>query len=176
MKLLQLLACLIAVVLCRDGVWKRWKEGQRVYYYENESKEFFLPAARFCREKDSQLVVINSRQENQWIWANRRSGKHYWIGFVYDKHASGSHKYQWLDGSSYVYNNWHNEPSNHEGESRLGIIRSDRSGQWNTEWLHRQDYAWTVRSQEKNKPKKIKSLVPTFGRVLVFICHNVDQQ
>ena len=134
MKLLQLLACLLAAALCQKGVWKRWKEGGKVYFFEYDHKDQFIPAREYCQERDSELVVINTAKENAWIWMNRRPGKHYWIGFVFDDEQRGYQKNQWIDGSSYGYNNWHKYPSSYRLQGRIGVMLHNRYGQWDSDF------------------------------------------
>ena len=129
-----LLSCAALAPRNVGGTWKQWRKGQRVYFYETSEEEYWTDALEDCREKDATLLVINSREENVWVWANRRTRRSYWMGFYYDHKLENRYKRQWVDGASMIYQNWRESPE--PPHFRLGYLPENRGGRWETEKKH----------------------------------------
>ena len=65
---------------CPDG-WKIFEDS--CYFYHDTSIDL-MDARRFCKEQDSQVLVINSEEENRFI-ANSFGGEPVWLGMWLDK-------------------------------------------------------------------------------------------
>ena len=135
MRLLLLLYHIMAVSGGIRGFWRRWSEGQKVYYYQYGEKKYYSSARGDCRKRDADLLVINSRAENDWIWRNRRTGKSYWIGFYYN-YAFENPKYQWVDGANVGFRRFDNDPPDDE-VFRYGYLHKEKNGRWSTEVKHK---------------------------------------
>ncbi|XP_049454404.1 macrophage mannose receptor 1-like [Epinephelus fuscoguttatus] len=89
-----------------DG-WLEWRGFQ--YYFESRSKAM-EEARRFCQNRHSELVTINSEAESVFLWKrmSRNNGdRPYWIGLNVDLDGT----FGWMDGSPMVFQRWdENQP------------------------------------------------------------------
>uniref|UniRef100_A0A8C9WZM9 Mannose receptor, C type 1b n=1 Tax=Sander lucioperca TaxID=283035 RepID=A0A8C9WZM9_SANLU len=87
-----------------DG-WLEWNGTQ---YYINKMPMAMEEARRFCQQRHSDLVTINSEAESVFLWkqVSRIHGS-YWIGLNVDLDRT----YGWMDGSPVVFTRWdENQP------------------------------------------------------------------
>ncbi|XP_063779638.1 collectin-12 [Pseudophryne corroboree] len=108
-----------------------WRNFTDKCYYFSSGKDIFDDAKLFCEEKGAMLVVIESKEEQQFI-KKQSSGKgNFWIGLT-DKEEENVWK--WLDGTIPIFTNWKvGQPDNWTpemgpGENCAGLIYS---GLWN---------------------------------------------
>ncbi|XP_030299937.1 collectin-12 [Calypte anna] len=114
-----------------NGCSRHWKNYTEKCYYFSVEREIFEEAKLFCEEKESRLVIINNKEEQQWI-KRQISGKgSFWIGLT---DSEKENEWRWLDGSLPVYTNWKSgQPDNWShghgpGEDCAGLIYA---GLWN---------------------------------------------
>ncbi|KAL7855606.1 hypothetical protein AOLI_G00192100 [Acnodon oligacanthus] len=70
-----------------------WKTFRNSYYYVSTVRKTWAEARQDCRERGADLVVINSREEQKFIYTE---DQYVWIGLS-DRHAEG--EWKWVDGS-----------------------------------------------------------------------------
>ncbi|KAG2458220.1 COL12 protein, partial [Polypterus senegalus] len=102
----------------------------KCYYFSTEG-QMFEEAKKLCGEKSSTMVIINDKDEQQWV-KKQVSGKGYfWIGLTDQEKEN---EWKWIDGTTPTYVNWkEGQPDNwshgHEhGEDCAGLIHG---GLWN---------------------------------------------
>lgn len=63
-----------------------WKEFEDSCYFQEPEKVFFSEAKRLCKNRDAQVVTINSEEENQFVarWLSE-VGKYGWLGMTRDE-------------------------------------------------------------------------------------------
>ncbi|XP_037537284.1 macrophage mannose receptor 1-like [Nematolebias whitei] len=88
-----------------DG-WLEWKENQYFFNKENLAME---DAQKFCKQKHSDLVTINSQAENTFLRQQMKRNSSnlyfasYWIGLTLDFDKT----IQWMDGSPVLFTRWY---------------------------------------------------------------------
>ncbi|KAM4704665.1 collectin-12 isoform 1-T1 [Rhinophrynus dorsalis] len=114
-----------------------WKNFTDKCYYFSTGQEIFDDAKLSCEEKGAILVVIENKEEQQFL-KKQTSGKgNFWIGLT---DSDEENVWKWLDGTTPNYTNWKTgQPDNwsHQlgpGEDCAGLIYS---GLWND--FHCQD-------------------------------------
>ncbi|KAL6466573.1 hypothetical protein MHYP_G00243770 [Metynnis hypsauchen] len=75
------------------GEKEGWKKFGSSHYYISTEKKSWSAARQACREKGADLVVINSREEQEFIY---KENKYVWIGLS-DAESEG--RWKWVDGS-----------------------------------------------------------------------------
>uniref|UniRef100_H3B614 Collectin-12 n=1 Tax=Latimeria chalumnae TaxID=7897 RepID=H3B614_LATCH len=108
--------------------WKNFKD--KCYYFSTE-EDTFDEAIKFCEERSSIMVIINDREEQQWLKKQINGKGSFWIGLT---DRVKENEWVWLDGTPLNYTNWKmGQPDNwnhgHEpGEDCAGVIYA---GSWN---------------------------------------------
>ncbi|XP_053570940.1 collectin-12 isoform X2 [Bombina bombina] len=133
-----------------------WKNFTNKCYYFSIGKDIFDDAKLFCEEKGSMLVVIETKEEQQFLKAQTNSRGSFWIGLT---DAKEENVWKWLDGTLPNFKNWkEGQPDNwnHEnggpGEDCAGLIYS---GLWND--FHCQDFNNFICEKDKDKDSDIFS-------------------
>lgn len=96
--------------------------------------EDWCAARENCRKFDSELVKIESKDENQFIKTEYfRTGDRYWIGLS-DLNNDG--KWKWTDGTGLTgYKNWGSgQPKNSNGQQCITIQKVNHDGWYDGEW------------------------------------------
>ncbi|KAM9308345.1 collectin-12 [Gastrophryne carolinensis] len=108
-----------------------WRNFTDKCYYFSSGKELFDEAKTFCEDKGSMLVVIETKEEQQFIKKQTNGKGNFWIGLT-DKDEEKVWK--WLDGTLPSFTNWKpGQPDNWApelgpGEDCAGMIYA---GLWN---------------------------------------------
>ncbi|XP_068021554.1 collectin-12 isoform X1 [Melanerpes formicivorus] len=114
-----------------NGCSPHWKNYTEKCYYFSVEREIFEEAKVFCEERSSHLVIINNKEEQQWIKRQIFGKGSFWIGLT---DSEKENEWRWLDGSLPVYKNWKTgQPDNWShghgpGEDCAGLIYA---GLWN---------------------------------------------
>ncbi|KAM9450010.1 CD209 antigen-like protein C [Clarias gariepinus] len=85
------------------------------YFMFNERKNW-IESRQYCREKGADLVIINSREEQEFIIEQLGDNNGTWIGLS-DREREG--KWKWVDGTllTSITMYWHKEEPNDEGNN-----------------------------------------------------------
>ncbi|XP_036405230.1 CD209 antigen-like protein E [Megalops cyprinoides] len=84
-----------------------WKEFNSTLYYVSSGVRTWSDSQQDCRERGAHLVIINSREEQEFINGLR---KNVWIGLT-DSKTEGTWK--WVDGTTLTTEYWQSgQPSN----------------------------------------------------------------
>ncbi|XP_075441361.1 collectin-12 isoform X2 [Ascaphus truei] len=108
-----------------------WKNFTDKCYYFSTGKDIFEDAKHLCEEKSAVLVILESKEEQQFIKKQTNGKGNFWIGLT---DAEDENMWKWLDGTMPNYTNWKaGQPDNwsHDlgpGEDCAGLINS---GLWN---------------------------------------------
>ncbi|XP_037388699.1 CD209 antigen-like protein C [Pygocentrus nattereri] len=105
--------------------WKKY--GSRYYYFSAEEKSW-NESRQDCRERRADLVIINSREEQEFI---KKGSRDVWIGLS-DEEIEG--KWKWVDGSALTTEFWMSgEPNNANGgeDCAVFLLCSPTMKTWN---------------------------------------------
>ncbi|KAK2865584.1 hypothetical protein Q7C36_001640 [Tachysurus vachellii] len=115
----------------------RWTLFRSSFYYVSAEKKNWFESRDECRNKGADLVIIKSREEQDFVDA-LRSGKSAWIGLS-DRVTEGTWK--WVDNTSLNTSYWWSqEPNNLNGDEDCAEIATvpddgrpvtDGSNTWN---------------------------------------------
>ncbi|KAK2871165.1 hypothetical protein Q8A67_023692 [Cirrhinus molitorella] len=100
----------------------RWKFHQSGLYYFSSEKNSWTESRRYCTERGANLIIINSKEEQDFVkkWSDKNK---FWIGLT-DSDVEGTWK--WVNGSTLTSGFWGSgEPNGHRGEN---CALSDSSG------------------------------------------------
>ncbi|XP_068093335.1 collectin-12 isoform X2 [Hyperolius riggenbachi] len=126
-----------------------WRNFTDKCYYFSSGKDIFDDAKLFCEEKGSMLVVIDTKDEQQFIKKQTNGRGNFWIGLT-DKEEENVWK--WMDGSMPSFTNWKPgqpdnwTPESGPGEDCAGLIYS---GLWND--FHCEDFNNFICEKPKDK-------------------------
>ncbi|XP_048343469.1 hepatic lectin-like [Sphaerodactylus townsendi] len=106
---------------------RQWEYFNRTCYYFSLEKLSWMQAKSRCDEQQSQLVVIKSMAEQNFIQTRTRNER-YWIGLT-DRDTEGV--WRWVDESDYYSNFVYWKP----GEPNDSLRNEDCAHVWNNgEW------------------------------------------
>ncbi|XP_052441457.1 C-type lectin domain family 2 member B-like [Carassius gibelio] len=104
-----------------------WKCHQSSLYYFSYEMKNWDESRRYCRERKADLIIINNRQEHDFV-NNICGSDHFWIGLT-DVEVEG--RWKWVDGSTLTSGFWASgEPNNsqttiRETKTVLTLIHQD---------------------------------------------------
>uniref|UniRef100_A0A3B3HYY4 C-type lectin domain-containing protein n=1 Tax=Oryzias latipes TaxID=8090 RepID=A0A3B3HYY4_ORYLA len=112
----------------KKGCPEKWiRFGSSCYFFSGESKTWD-EARESCRAIEADLVVINTKEENEFI--SKLNKQKFWIGLS-DRDLEGTWK--WVDGSSLDLFWASGQPDNHKGGEDCGHMLAyfESPGLWN---------------------------------------------
>ncbi|XP_073510244.1 hepatic lectin-like isoform X2 [Phyllobates terribilis] len=110
-----------------------WSMFESKCYFFSSTKSNWFRARSMCVMKNSDLAVINNKNEQTFIGGKTKNIA-YWIGLT-DTEAEGN--WTWVDGTDYKssYKNWKpNEPNSYGGNEDCGQVWKE--AQWNDRDCH----------------------------------------
>ncbi|XP_040911919.1 macrophage mannose receptor 1-like [Toxotes jaculatrix] len=108
-----------------DG-WLMWRGSQ---YLINTRSKTMEDARHFCQQRNGDLVSINSKDENSFLWKQiSRSYGHYYIGLSVDLDGS----FWWMDGSSVGLQRWDENQPNSNAFDENCVTMTYYMGFWRT--------------------------------------------
>uniref|UniRef100_A0A3Q0RE41 C-type lectin domain-containing protein n=1 Tax=Amphilophus citrinellus TaxID=61819 RepID=A0A3Q0RE41_AMPCI len=107
-----------------------WRKFSCSCYLLSERSDSWDAARKDCRDKEADLVVIDSTEEQSFLKTITQS--YSWIG-LNDKEQEG--QWKWVDGTPLIWTNWAtNEPNNGGAPNHdedCAHMHSDDHGTWN---------------------------------------------
>ncbi|XP_052427505.1 CD209 antigen-like protein C isoform X1 [Carassius gibelio] len=98
-----------------------WKCHQSSLYLFSSEKKSWTESRRYCRERGTDLIIINNIEEQDFV-KNICGSDHFWIGLT-DVEEEG--RWKWVDGSTLTSGFWASgEPNNQGTEEDCANTRS----------------------------------------------------
>uniref|UniRef100_A0A8C7YCF1 C-type lectin domain-containing protein n=1 Tax=Oryzias sinensis TaxID=183150 RepID=A0A8C7YCF1_9TELE len=107
----------------KTGCPEKWIRFGSSCYFLREEYKTWDKARESCRARGADLVVINSKEENDFI--SKLNKQHFWIGLT-DRDLEGTWK--WVDGSPLTLFWASNQPDDHDGEEDCAEINFEFPG------------------------------------------------
>ncbi|XP_052441445.1 CD209 antigen-like protein C [Carassius gibelio] len=94
---------------------------QSTLYFFSSEKKNWNESRRYCRERGTDLIIINNREEQDFV-KNICGSDHFWIGLT-DVEEEG--RWKWVDGSTLTSGFWASgEPNDYLGKEDCANTRS----------------------------------------------------
>ncbi|XP_026107507.1 CD209 antigen-like protein C [Carassius auratus] len=94
---------------------------QSTLYFFSSEKKNWNESRRYCRERGTDLIIINNTEEQDFV-KNICGSDHFWIGLT-DIEEEG--RWKWVDGSTLTSGFWaRGEPNNYQGNDDCANTRS----------------------------------------------------
>ncbi|XP_052425608.1 C-type lectin domain family 10 member A-like [Carassius gibelio] len=96
----QLLTKIINLTQERIDLQKKFADGLKchqssLYFFSSETKSW-TESRRYCRERKADLIIINNREEQDFV-KNNCGSYHFWIGLT---DVEEENRWKWVDGST----------------------------------------------------------------------------
>ncbi|XP_076735421.1 uncharacterized protein LOC112430194 [Maylandia zebra] len=104
----------------------RWMRFGSSCYFKSTESETWSESRRACQDKGADLVMINSKEEQEFVNELNLRGES-WIGLE-AKWTSGGYKWEWVDGSALTERFWGTGSS--DPYSGYYGVCCDRDGKW----------------------------------------------
>ncbi|RXN06845.1 CD209 antigen-like protein [Labeo rohita] len=120
---------------------EEWMHYESNLYYFSCVKKNWTESRRYCTERGADLIIINNREEQEFVKKQAGDNNRVWIGLT-DIDVEGTWK--WVDGSPLTSGFWMSaEPGGHRGENcALTVV-----GEW-ADYPCTEEFNWVC---EKSK-------------------------
>uniref|UniRef100_A0AAZ1X6E5 C-type lectin domain-containing protein n=1 Tax=Oreochromis aureus TaxID=47969 RepID=A0AAZ1X6E5_OREAU len=107
----------------------RWTRFGSSCYFKSHERKTWSDSRRDCQDKGADLVMINSKEEQEFINELNMRGES-WIGLrATYKQTSGGYKWEWVDGSALTETYERKCSQYRSSESRPSSVRNE-FGAW----------------------------------------------
>uniref|UniRef100_A0A8C7X2M1 C-type lectin domain-containing protein n=1 Tax=Oryzias sinensis TaxID=183150 RepID=A0A8C7X2M1_9TELE len=106
-----------------NGVWMRI--GCSCYYKSTEERDWH-DSRDFCEDKGSDLVVVNSKEEQEFVSTLNQKAES-WIG-LFTEESSDNYVWKWVDGSPLTKTFWDEKSSKDAKYNNAVSLSAD--GKW----------------------------------------------
>ncbi|KAF4114197.1 CD209 antigen-like protein C [Onychostoma macrolepis] len=91
-----------------------WKCHQSSLYFISSEKKSWTDSRRYCTDRGADLIIINNREEQDFVKNIISFGDLVWIGLT-DRDVEG--RWKWVDGSDVTFRFWQpGEPNSFQGK------------------------------------------------------------
>ncbi|XP_072323993.1 collectin-12 [Scyliorhinus torazame] len=95
-----------------NGCPPKWKNFQDKCYYFSADGVEFEEGKNLCKNMSSNMIIINNREEQQWVRKQMNGINYFWIGL---SDTEEHNIWKWVDGTIAEYTNWRpGQPDNWE--------------------------------------------------------------
>ncbi|XP_067249208.1 CD209 antigen-like protein C isoform X2 [Chanodichthys erythropterus] len=109
---------------CRQDFFKEnngWIYNHSSFYYISSEKKSWNESRSYCTERGADLIIINNKEEQDFVEKNIDHGSLVWIGLT-DIDEEGSWK--WVDGSTPTFRFWWSTEPNGKREENCALVHT----------------------------------------------------
>ncbi|XP_030643566.1 C-type lectin domain family 4 member E-like [Chanos chanos] len=97
-----------------------WRYFSSSLYYNSTDKKTWSESRQYCRDRGADLVIINSREEQEFVY-NLRNDDSTWIGLTDEERED---VWKWVDGTALTSRYWLNgQPDSQTGDQDCVAIQ-----------------------------------------------------
>ncbi|XP_028905698.1 C-type lectin domain family 4 member G-like isoform X4 [Ornithorhynchus anatinus] len=124
-----------------------WKAFEGSCYYMSRTTALWHDAVKKCAEKEAHLVIINSREEQNFLISNS-DDRTYWIGLSSVRDGSGKVKHhRWIDETDLTFTYWSPGEPNDAGDQEDCVVMLS-NGRWNDTPCHTDLEKWVCEKRQ----------------------------
>ncbi|XP_038596431.1 C-type lectin domain family 4 member G-like [Tachyglossus aculeatus] len=124
-----------------------WKAFEGSCYYLSRTTSNWHDALKKCTEKEAHLVIINSREEQNFLIWNL-DDKGYWIGLTSVRDGSGKvQRHRWIDETDLTFTYWNRGEPNDSGDEE-DCVTLLSNGRWNDAPCHTDLENWICEKRQ----------------------------
>ncbi|XP_067887813.1 collectin-12 isoform X2 [Heterodontus francisci] len=98
-----------------NGCPPKWKNFKDKCYYFSIDRVEFEEANNLCKNMSADMIIINNREEQQWVRKQMNGIHYFWIGL---SDIEEQNVWKWVDGTIAEYTNWRpGQPDNWQHEA-----------------------------------------------------------
>ncbi|XP_026107510.1 CD209 antigen-like protein E [Carassius auratus] len=116
----------------RIDLQKKFADGlkchQSTLYFFSSEKKNWTESRRYCRERGADLIIINNREEQDFVGNISVGSGHFWIGLT---DVEEEDRWKWVDGSTLTSGFWKSGQPNNQGNE--DCVNTHSSGWFDTE-------------------------------------------
>ncbi|XP_034747487.1 CD209 antigen-like protein D [Etheostoma cragini] len=106
-----------------------WSRFRCSCYYKSTERKNWTESRRDCQSRGADLVVINSKEENNFVSElNKPEGS--WIGLQSVQKKDWSAEWKWVDESTLSYTKWQRDVTINPADVKGATVYMDKDGKW----------------------------------------------
>ncbi|XP_023815487.1 CD209 antigen-like protein A [Oryzias latipes] len=113
---------------CPEG-WKRFGSS---CYYKSTEKKYWMDSRSFCQDEGSDLVVVNSKEEQEFVSALNQKAES-WIGLI-NLWSLPKPEWKWVDGSPLTETFW-DERISKDPDGYSDAVSLSADGKWTRQYV-----------------------------------------